>query len=134
MLGAGMHAGLRELLAGKIRFADAIHRDRQTSAHVLPAGSQAEGSEPINLDRLPSIRQAVTDSYDFQIYDCGYAGAEGLKLVTDIETIVMVSCEGASTTEVAETVDELAEAGFEDTILVHLDASDREASLAGAAA
>lgn len=134
MLGEGRFSGLRELLAGKIRFAESVHRDTETSAQVLPTGTLDETVEGIDIGRLVDVTRFVADTYDFQVYDCGYAGTEGLKLVADVETIVIISCEGASNDECADMVGELAEAGFTDAILVRLEQADREAALAGAAA
>lgn len=133
MLGEGVMAGLRELLAGRIRFGEAVRRDRLTSAHVLAAGGGDVDPAEIDLGRLAGVIDAVADTYDFQVYDCGYAGADALKLVADIDTVIIVSSEGASPAEAAAMVDELADAGFTEAILVHLDPADRETALAGAA-
>jgi len=118
MLGESRSPGLREFLSGAARFGDAIHRDRLTSVHVMPGGGG--GEEPVDIDRLSQVVSAIADGYDYEIYDCGYAGADALSLVADSETIVIVSAAGAEPGEGEAMARELLGAGFGETILVEL--------------
>jgi MinD-like ATPase involved in chromosome partitioning or flagellar assembly len=132
MLGEGHFAGLNEMASGAAGFGEAVHRDRQSEVHVLPSGD-VDG-DGIALDQLVEVANTMTGSYDFVLFDCGYTGPEGLKLVADGETVVVISCEGVTSHEAAETANHFHAAGFADTIVVRLDPSDREVMPAGAAA
>lgn len=134
MLGDDQPVGLRELLAGSALIDEAIHRDRISEARILPSGGAGDEPGALAIDRLASIAEAMAGSFDFLVFDCGYTGPEGLKLVADRDTIVVVSCEGSTLDQAADAACAFRDAGFKDTIMVRLEPSGRETVPEGAAA
>jgi polysaccharide biosynthesis transport protein len=80
--------GLSNILANQASFADAIHRDRGSRAHVLPVGDAV--LDPMQHPQLAAALDALSQTYDFMVIDGGLAGRQRAELLggTDLALIV----------------------------------------------
>jgi Mrp family chromosome partitioning ATPase len=132
-LGTQDRTGIAEYLVGTATFENAVHKNAASNVDVMPIGVSTDpGPDPIG--RLASLAVDLAARYDFCIFDCGFAGAEGLRAISDSETIVLISAEGASRHEVRMAEAELLEFGFSDAVVVKLTASGKAAKNSFAAA
>jgi exopolysaccharide transport family protein len=132
-LGTQDRTGIAEFLGGTASFENAVHKDARSNVDVMPIGLSTDpGPDPIG--RLASLAGDLSAKYDFAVFDCGFAGAEGLLSISDSETIVLISAEGASRHEVRMAEAELLECGFSDAVVVRLTASGKAAKSSFAAA
>ncbi len=72
------------------------------------------------MRELKRIAGMVAQQYDFVVFDCGFAGAEGLEHIADSETIILVNAQGATRAETAEAEASLRAAGYGDAVTVRL--------------
>ncbi len=61
--------GISDIISGDIEIAEAIHRDRASSAHLMPIGFSE--LDVCNAMLLPAILQALCKSYAYVLVDCG---------------------------------------------------------------
>ena len=77
--------GLTDLLCGEITIADAIHGDRLSDAQIIPRGN-ANGRRAMRaVERLPMILDALTDTYDLVIVECGPADAASVARIARVD-------------------------------------------------
>lgn len=132
-LGSDDMTGLRDMLAGIADFRQAIYRDQHSDVHILPVGTENAANDDLDVDRLTSIADTLEKNYDYIIFDCGYAGPDGLFRIADEQTLVLISSEGAQLSEAQESEREFRAAGYDEAIIVRLENEDREQALAEAA-
>lgn len=123
-LGTTNAAGISDLLARAVALPGAIYADRYSPAHIIPAGTERE-TAPDAIGELSRICAGVSHDYDFVVFDCGYAGPEGLDNIADEETIILVNAEGASRAETKLAQTALRDAGYNDAVTVQLGANLR---------
>jgi polysaccharide biosynthesis transport protein len=89
--------GLSNILANQASFADAIHRDRGSRAHVLPVGDAL--LDPMQHPQLAAALDALSQTYDFMVIDAGLAGRQRAELLggTDLTLIVTQGAEQSVT-------------------------------------
>lgn len=68
LFGTAHTPGVGDLLAGRISFAEAIHRDPHSRLHVLPSGGV---TGPVDPGRCRTVLEALAASYDHVIVDAG---------------------------------------------------------------
>jgi exopolysaccharide transport family protein len=118
-LGTDNLAGLSELMARKAALPQVVYADRASPAHVIPAGLGTDAG-PNAMRELARIAASLARQYAFVVFDCGFAGAEGLEHVADAETIILVNAHGATRAETAESEAALRAAGYGDAVTVRL--------------
>ncbi len=128
-LGTTNAAGVSDLLARSARLPNVIFADRKSSAHIIPAGTSRDAA-PDAIAELSRIAAIVSRDYDFVVFDCGFAGPDGLENITDEETIVLVNAEGASRVEAKLAETSLRAAGYQDAVTVQLGADLRNGKAA----
>lgn len=133
MLGDNNLPGLRNLLAGEVKFDDAVFTDCASTAHVMPAGSEQEMSGSQAIQRLVPLCEAIADTYDFVVFDCGPCGPEALSCIGNAETLVLVSQAGATPAEADEAAMIFASAGYAETIIVRDEQESAGKSMVSAA-
>jgi polysaccharide biosynthesis transport protein len=62
-------AGLGELMANRVGFSEAIHRDPRSSLHLVPAGAEETPSEGMSHKDLALVLQALARTYDVVLVD-----------------------------------------------------------------
>ncbi len=124
-LGTNKAAGISDLLARAVTLPNAIFADRGSPAHIIPAGTGRD-AVPDAMNELSRIAATLSRDYEFVVFDCGYAGPEGLENIADEETIIVVNAEGASRAEMKHAETALRAAGYKDAVTVRLGAELRK--------
>lgn len=114
----GNAVGITDLLASKASYAQVIHPDSATSAHVLPVGRSSGPEVASGLGRLPMILGALTEAYDLVVVECGETDASGLRQLVDAGTEIIVSAIASNSAEVRAATAELVQGGFTDLMLL----------------
>lgn len=116
-------AGMGELLFGVAGFAEALHRDSASHAHVIPPGRDLRaGSGMLGAERLPVVLEALRRTYDHVIVAApslaGITGAQGLAALAPL--VVCVQTDAAPATAAVESFDALVAAGFAGVVMLRL--------------
>ncbi|MCB1386890.1 MAG: exopolysaccharide transport family protein [Nitratireductor sp.] len=116
MLGDLPSRGLFDVLGGERALKDCLFIDQASDAHVLAPGDTSAGGAAIA--QLGKVLDALENSYDFLILDCGDAGIDGLRRVADEDTVVLLPVNG-ETIEPGRSVERrLKSVGLGETIMV----------------
>ena len=110
-------AGLGDLIDGDVSFAEAIHRDRATRLHVLPAGRSLDGGPDAAL--LRDALAALSATYD-HIVVAGPAARRAGALASaldGLDLIALVATLSIERAEARQTRDALAVGGVETLIV-----------------
>jgi len=129
MIGPHKVAGIKDLLAGAVSFNDVIHSDRASRAHIIPTGTASAEAAAIAGDRLYMVFNALESTYDFVIIDCGAADVAGLAKITTPATINVINAIDENDMSVQKAVEMLAQAGFDQPLIIH--PSDHERQMMG---
>jgi Mrp family chromosome partitioning ATPase len=123
-LGTQDRLGIADYLCGQATIETAIHNDARSGVDVMPIGLSTDpGADPIG--KLAVLAGDLAAKYDYAIFDCGFAGAEGLRSISDPDTVILISAEGASRHDVRMAEAELLECGYSDAVVVRLMASGK---------
>ncbi len=110
--------GISDLLAAEASYADVIHGDRASRAHVMPIGLADQSRALAGIGRLPIILSGLGSAYDLVIVDCGPTDAAGLmRLVTDDSELIL-SIDPENAEQAVVTAQDLLDAGFDDVLVV----------------
>jgi len=111
--------GITDLLTGEAAFADTIHGDRLSDAHILPHGTANAKRAMRGADRLSMIIDALANAYDLVLVECGPADVAGVgRLARKGEAEIILSAADASVEEIEATAGNFIEAGYEDVMLL----------------
>ena len=111
--------GITDLLCGEAAFADTIHGDRLSDAHILPHGNANAKRAMRGADRLGIVVDALANAYDLVIVECGTANVEGVRrLARDGQAEIILSAGDATRGEIEEAAESFIEAGYEDVVLL----------------
>ena len=122
-------------MARKAALPQVVYADRASPAHVIPAGMGTDAG-PNAMRELVRIAGTLARQYEFVVFDCGFAGPEGLEHIADAETIILVNAHGATRAETEQTEAALRAAGYDDAVTVRAQrgSAKRQAWPGGAAA
>jgi len=118
MLGTSDLPGLFNVLSGRATLVETIYEDRESSAHVLPAGKIDSAGASASLDRLKDLLAQLDKAYDYTLVDCGYAGLDGIARVAREDTVVVVSTAGSDLSSARALENDLRNSGYSEAILV----------------
>ncbi len=110
--------GITELLAAQAPYAEVIHADAATRAHVIPTGNADPSVAMRAVDRLPIIMNALSAAYDIVIADCGPTDAAGLKRLTSEDTAVIMAMVEPDSGQVVRAAEDLIAGGYNDVLIV----------------
>ncbi|MGB7432090.1 MAG: Wzz/FepE/Etk N-terminal domain-containing protein [Ahrensia sp.] len=110
--------GITDLLASKASYAQVIHPDSASNAHVVPVGRASGHEVASGLGRLPMILEALTEAYDLVIVECGETDAMGLSQLVDAGSEVIVSSIDHGSPDVRAATAELARGGFKSLMML----------------
>ncbi|MDB5554901.1 MAG: chain length determinant family protein [Rhizobium sp.] len=111
--------GITDLLCGEAAFADTIHGDRLSDAHILPHGNANAKRAMRGAERLAMIVDALANAYDLVIVECGPANVEGVKrLARNGQAEIILSTTDANAEEIEAAAGSFIEAGYEDVVLL----------------
>jgi uncharacterized protein involved in exopolysaccharide biosynthesis/Mrp family chromosome partitioning ATPase len=127
MIGPHKVVGIKDLLAGIVSFSDVIHSDRGSRAHIIPTGTASAEAAAIAGDRLHMIFDALENTYDFVIIDCGAADVSSLAKITTPTTITVINAMDENNASVRKAAISLEQAGFDLPLVIHPSDHEREA-------
>lgn len=133
MIGSKELDGIFNLMNGSATFDTIAYRDRASPAHVVPAGTIPAGSPPPDFDNLAKIVDAIGESYDFTVIDCGDADPAGIDIIGGPSSIVVISAIGANQSDCEALEADLNEAGYKEVIHIMPDSVDAEKEALAAA-
>ena len=81
--------GLPKLLDGAASFAQVIYRDRQTRAHIIPAGAPA--AELLAHPRLGAVIEALEATYDYVVFDLGVIREDHAELIEHARAVIIAA-------------------------------------------
>jgi exopolysaccharide transport family protein len=111
--------GITDLLCGETAFGDAIHRDRLSTAHIIPQGIADAGRAMRGADRLTMIIDALSDAYDLVLVECGSAEISGLSRLSRAEAAeIILSVPQFEEAEIAALVSRFEEAGYRNLLVM----------------
>lgn len=111
--------GVTDLLCGEAAFADTIHPDRLSDAHLVPQGTSDVGRAMRGADRLSLILDALGSAYDIVLVECGAADVSGVaKLTRSKDTEILLSMPEPDENQFMAAMTEFQKAGYEHIILM----------------
>jgi len=118
MLESSFFSGITNLLSAEAQFADVIHSDHYSEAHVIPVGTADPVRAMRAAERLPIILDSLSTVYDVIVIECGPANAAAIRKLVGEGGVVMVSVLDPADTVIAESMNDLRGAGYKDLTLV----------------
>lgn len=111
--------GVTDLLCGEAAFADTIHPDRLSDAHLVPQGMSDLARAMRGADRLSLILDALGSAYDIVLVECGAAEVSGVaRLTRSKETEIILSMPEPDESQFIAAMTEFQKAGYEHIILM----------------
>lgn len=111
--------GVTDLLCGEAAFADTIHPDRLSDAHLVPQGTSDVGRAMRGADRLSLILDALSSAYDIVLVECGAADVAGVaRLTRSKDTEIILSMPQPDEDHFLAAMTEFQKEGYEHIILM----------------
>ncbi|MDB5522819.1 MAG: chain length determinant family protein [Rhizobium sp.] len=111
--------GITNLLTGEAAFAETIHADQMSDAHILPQGTADARRAMRGADRLAMIVDALANAYDLVLVECGPTDVAGVsRLARKGEAEIILSAAGAPMDEIEGIAGSFIDAGYEDVVLM----------------
>ena len=112
-------AGITNLLTGTVAFAETIHADRLSDAHLIPQGYADAGLAMRGIERLPMIIDALSSAYDTVLVECGAADVAAVgRVARSPGTEIIISAPDMADDQVVELIAGFGEAGFDEIVLM----------------
>jgi uncharacterized protein involved in exopolysaccharide biosynthesis/Mrp family chromosome partitioning ATPase len=112
MLGKSGLPGLFNLLSGAVGVDAIIHKDKSSSVSVVPAGTMFGSDTEVDNNLIPEVVDAIAQSFDYCIIDCGDADPEDVYMLSDIDTAVVMSCVVSDLSQIETREGAFKENGF----------------------
>jgi uncharacterized protein involved in exopolysaccharide biosynthesis/Mrp family chromosome partitioning ATPase len=110
--------GITNLLTGTATFANIIHNDVYSNAHVVPTGTADPAQAAKAVERLPMVINALVSAYDIVLVECGPSTVAGIKRLVVPGSTLVVSIVNPESKAALSTMTELISGGYDDLILV----------------
>lgn len=110
--------GITNLLTGTATFANIIHNDVYSNAHVVPTGTADAAHAAKAVERLPMVINALVTAYDIVLVECGPSTVAGIKRLVVPGSTLVVSIVNPDSKAALASMTELISGGYEDLILV----------------
>ncbi|THK39868.1 chain-length determining protein [Ensifer sp. MPMI2T] len=111
--------GITNLLSGDVAFAESIHADRFSEAHIIPRGNSDPRTAMRGIERLQMIIDALTNAYDLVLVECGPADASAVsRIARREETEIILSTSSVSDERIVELLTDFGEAGYRNIVLM----------------
>ncbi|WFS01956.1 GumC family protein [Rhizobium tumorigenes] len=117
--------GVTDLLCGEAAFADTIHPDRLSDAHLVPLGASDLASAMHEADRLSLILEALASAYDLVLVECGAVKVDGIaKLTRSKDVEIILSMPVPDEVKFVAVMHDFQQAGYEHLVLMSGISSD----------
>ncbi|MFG1391290.1 P-loop NTPase family protein [Xanthobacter agilis] len=107
--------GVRELLVGRARFGETLHRDPHSRAHVIPPGP---ADEPADAARLGAVLDALRQTYDYVVVANPPLDPNDATLAESEPLVVCLTADTAPATAAVESFDALAAMRFSRIVML----------------
>jgi uncharacterized protein involved in exopolysaccharide biosynthesis/Mrp family chromosome partitioning ATPase len=109
-------AGLTDLLTGAASFTQAIHRDRDSGVHIIPAGQTR--IDPKHKSRMSIVVDALGFTYNFVIMVAPSTSDEGSHLPKLCKAAIVVAAGQAADPQTVTLHQTLIDAGIDDVVVL----------------
>ncbi|MEB2844064.1 chain-length determining protein [Rhizobiales bacterium RZME27] len=111
--------GITDLLTGAAAFADTIHPDRLSDAHIVPRGIADGATAMRGADRLGIIIDGLAGAYDVVLVECGPAGIGNLaRVARSKDADIVISAPGYDEKRLAEAAEVFETAGYTNLMIM----------------
>ncbi|MEM7068958.1 MAG: exopolysaccharide transport family protein [Pseudomonadota bacterium] len=124
MLGGNDFPGIFNLISGSVTAERIIFKDLRSNAHVVPSGTLFPDQPLPEPEAISELVGAIAEAYDFCIIDCGDVDSGEAQIVSDDQTVAIISCVTGSNAKCDELEKSLLSAGFSDVLQVVPDDHD----------
>jgi uncharacterized protein involved in exopolysaccharide biosynthesis/Mrp family chromosome partitioning ATPase len=128
-IGTTRITGITNLLCGETTIANTLHPDRQSNAHIMARGNGNIQRAMRAIDRIPMIIEALGQSYDTVIVECGPSSVESaMRLIGERTPEYIISVKHLDEQDLYEFQQEFVDAGFPEVITLDLNQGSFEPS------
>jgi len=111
--------GITDLLAGEVNFAETIHNDRLSSAHIVPQGKTPAHEAMRVIDRLTMVVSALADVYDTVLIECGAVDVvRAAGILKNLSTDIIVSAPQPDEESLSGVMQTLADDGHSRVLIM----------------
>lgn len=120
-IGTSRIVGITNLLCSEASISDTIHPDRRSEAHIMARGNGNIQRAMKSADRIPIILNALCDSYNTVIVECGPSTIEAaMQLVGNMSPEFVLSVKNLMHSDIVGLQNEFERFGFQDVITMDL--------------
>ena len=128
-IGTTRITGITNLLCGETTIADTLHPDRRSNAHVMARGNGNIQRAMRAIDRIPMIIEALGQSYDTVIVECGPSSVESaMRLIGERTPEYIISVKHLDEQDLYDFQQEFIDNGFPEVITMDLNQGSFEPS------
>ena len=121
-IGTSRIKGLTNLLCGETTIAETIHADAMSDVHVMARGNGNMQRAMQSAERIPLIINALLDSYDTVIVECGPTDVSNvIRLASHLTTEFVVSVKDLPDQQIMEYKEAFADEGYHDALVMDID-------------
>ncbi|MGE0279822.1 MAG: GumC family protein [Rhizobiaceae bacterium] len=118
MLESIYFSGITNLLSAEAQFADVIHSDHYSEAHIIPVGTADPFRAMRAAERLPIILDSLSTVYEVIVIEAGPTDAASLARLVGDNGAIMVSVLDPLDKAIADSMADLERAGYVGVTLV----------------
>ncbi len=113
-------AGVTDVLARKSGFAEAIHGDRISPAHLMPRGMSDPDRAMRAAERLPMILDGLRDAYQIVLVECGASEVSAVRRLVrnGADFDLVMSAVEPTDDRVFDALSEFHDAGYDDILVM----------------
>ncbi|MEL7274219.1 MAG: Wzz/FepE/Etk N-terminal domain-containing protein [Pseudomonadota bacterium] len=114
-------SGIKDIMAGTSGFADAMHRDMRSNAHIMPSGRASVRQAAAHKMRLGAVVDVLQQAYEYVVLDCGPSDEGGVRRVASMDGFNIVIDSGGPLDAVQRACTLFAGQGFGVPLVVQHD-------------
>lgn len=120
-IGTSRINGLTNLLCAETTIAETIHADAMSEAHIMARGNGNIQRAMQSAERIPIIINALLDSYDTVIVECGPTEASNvMRFANNLTSEFVISVKELPDTQILEYINAFADHGYHDAIVMDI--------------
>jgi len=107
MVGSKGEPGFFNIISGTVLAENAIHKDRKTQARIMTSGTLFPNQPMPSAEIISDTIDVLAKPFDFLVLDCGNAEIDDINVVSNDDTIAVVSAIKSSEQELENVVEDL---------------------------
>lgn len=121
-IGTSRINGLTNLLCGETTIAETIHADAMSDTHIMARGNGNMQRAMQSAERIPLIINALLDSYDTVVVECGPTDASNvMRLANHLTSEFVISVKDLPVSQAMEYKDAFSAEGYHDALVMDID-------------